>query len=78
MVAVHGGGGGQPRFGGVGPGPVLVPLEHCRCSVCAAGAGEEPRAAGSRLCWLWPCLLLHHVGRFLRTLLLGLSPPSFA
>ena len=47
MVEVHGGGGGQPRFGGVGPGPVLVPLEHCRCSVCAAGAGEEPRAPGT-------------------------------
>ena len=59
---------GQPRFGGVGLGPVLVPPEHCRCSLGMVGASEEPRAPGSRLGRLWPRLLLQQVGRFLGAL----------
>ena len=59
---------GQPSFGGVGLGPVLVPPEHCRCSLGMVGASEEPRAPGSRLGRLWPRLLLQQVGRFLGAL----------
>ena len=59
---------GQPRFGGVGLGPVLVPPAHCRCSLGMVGASEEPRAPGSRLGRLWPRLLLQQVGRFLGAL----------
>lgn len=39
----------QPTFGGVGLGPVLVPLEHCRCTAGLVGASEEPRATGSHI-----------------------------
>ena len=59
---------GQPSFGGVGLGPVVVPPEHCRCSLGMVGASEEPRAPGSRLGRLWPRLLLQQVGRFLGAL----------
>ncbi|XP_072216869.1 uncharacterized protein [Excalfactoria chinensis] len=59
---------GQPSLGGVGLGPVLVPLEHCRCSLGVVGAGEEPRATGKRIGRLRPRLLLQQVGRFLGTL----------